>query len=91
MSSNKFYPFKDFSTERIQRRYRKNVSAHRALSIHPKIPEISVGSSNETDHFGLVRPEYSGVVHFRSVGRKCPFPFDKIVVLSTAVLYPVEQ
>ena len=25
---------------------------------------------------------------FRSVGPKCPFPFDKIVVPSTAVLYP---
>ena len=39
-----------------------------ALSIQPKIPEISVGTSNGTDHFGLVRPEYSGpalkVVHF---------------------------
>ena len=31
-----------------------------ALSIQPKSPEISVGSSNGTDHFGLVRPEYSG-------------------------------
>ena len=38
------------------------------LSIQPKSPEISVGSSNGTDHFGLVWPEYSGpalkVVHF---------------------------
>ena len=32
----------------------------RALSIHPRIPEISVGSSNGTDHFGLGRSEYSG-------------------------------
>ena len=43
-----------------------------ALSIQPKIPEISVGTSNETDHFGLVRPEYSGpalkVVHFDRSG-----------------------
>ena len=31
-----------------------------ALSIQPKIPEILVGTSNGTDHFGLVRPEYSG-------------------------------
>ena len=31
-----------------------------ALSIPPKIPEISVGTSNGPDHFGLVRPEYSG-------------------------------
>ena len=70
-----------------------------ALSIQPKLLEISVGTSNGTDHFGLVRPEYSGpalkVVHFdrsghfgRSVGPKCPFPFDKIVVPSTALLYP---
>ena len=38
-----------------------------ALSIQPKIPVISVGTSNGTDHFGLFRPEYSGpalkVVH----------------------------
>ena len=32
----------------------------RALSIQPKIPVISVGTSNGTDHFGLVGPEYSG-------------------------------
>ena len=68
------------------------------LSIQPKIQEISVGTSNGTDHFGLVRPEYSGpalkMVHFdrtghfgRSVGPKCPFPFDKIVVPSTALMY----
>ena len=31
-----------------------------ALSIQPKIPVISVGTSNGTDLFGLVRPEYSG-------------------------------
>ena len=73
--------------------------SHWALSIQPKIPDILVGTSNGTDHFGLVRPEYSGpalkVVHFdrsghfgRSVGPKCPFPFDKIVVPSTALLYP---
>ena len=48
-----------------------------ALSIQPKIPVISVGTSNGTDHFSLVRPEYSGpplkVVHLsRSVGPKCP-------------------
>ena len=39
-----------------------------ALTIQPKIPEISVGTSNGTDHFGLVRLEYLGlalkVVHF---------------------------
>ena len=90
--SKQFCPFKDFLTERTQRRYRKNVSTHWALSIYPKISEI-FGTSNRKGHFGLVRPEYSRpplkVVHFRSVGRKCPFPFDKIVVPSTALLYPV--
>ena len=43
-----------------------------ALSIQPKIPVISVGTSNGTEHFGLVRPEYSGlalkVVHFDRSG-----------------------
>ena len=68
-------------------------------SIQPQTPEVSVGISNRTEHFGLVRSEYSGpglkVVlfdqsgHFgRSVGPKCPFPFDKIAVPSTALLYP---
>ena len=64
----------------------------RALSIQPKIPVISVATSNGTDHFGLVRPEYSEsalkVWSFWSVGPKCSFPFDKIVVPSTALLYP---
>ena len=69
-----------------------------ALSIQPKIPEISFGSLNGTDYLGLVRPEYSGPVivdhlqswsgHFgRSVGPKCAF-FAKIFVPSTALLYP---
>ena len=55
--------------------------------------------SNGTDHFGLVQPKYSGPAlqvghsdrsgHFgRSVGPKCPFPLDKIVVPSPALLYP---
>ena len=68
-------------------------------SIQPHTPEVSVGISNRTEHFGLVRSEYSGpglkVVlfdqsgHFgRSDGPKCPFPFDKIAVPSTALLYP---
>ena len=43
-----------------------------ALSIQPKIPEITVGTSNGTDHFGLVRPKYSGpalkVMHFDRSG-----------------------
>ena len=34
--------------------------SHWALSIQPKIQDILVGTSNGTDHFGLVRPEYSG-------------------------------
>ena len=70
-----------------------------ALSIQRKIPEVSVGTSNGTDHFSLLWLEYSGsalkVVHFnwsghfgRSVGPKCPFTFDKIVAPSTALLYP---
>ena len=45
---------------------------HWALSIQPQIPEISVGTSNVTDHFGLVRLEYSDpdfkVVHFDRFG-----------------------
>ena len=44
----------------------------RAFSIQTEIPEISVGTSNGTDHFSLVRPEYSGlalkVVHFDRSG-----------------------
>ena len=72
---------------------------HRALSIQPKIPEISVGTSNGMDHFSLVQLEYSGpalkVIHFDwsgylcwSVGLKCHVPFDKLVVPSTTLLYP---
>ena len=42
------------------------------LPIQPKIPDISVGISNRTDHLGLVRPEYLGaalkVVHFDRSG-----------------------
>ena len=47
------------------------------MAIQPKIPEISVGSSNGvgTDHFGLVRPEYSGpalkVVHSDQTTEMC--------------------
>ena len=32
------------------------IQKSQALSIQPKIPEISVGTSNGKDHFGLVRP-----------------------------------
>ena len=62
-----------------------------------KFPEISVGKSNGTDHFGLVRPEYSRpalkVVHFDRSGylgrsdRNVPFHLTKLVVHSTALLY----
>ena len=45
---------------------------HGALSIHPQILKILVGTSNGTYHFGLVRPEYSGpalkVVNFDRSG-----------------------
>ena len=62
----------------------------RALSIQPKIPEISV--RNGTDQFGSVRLEYLGtplkVVHFSRSDRIVPFHFDKIVFPSTALLYP---
>ena len=41
-------------------------------SIQPQTPEVSVGISNRTEHFGLVRSEYSGpglkVVHFDQSG-----------------------
>ena len=60
-----------------------------ALSIQPKIPEISVGTSNGTDQFGLVRPEYSRpalkVVHFDWSGhfgrsdRNIPFHLTKLL------------
>ena len=48
---------------------------HRELSIQPKIPEISVGTSNGKDHFSLVQLEYSGpalkVIHFDWSGYLC--------------------
>ena len=66
-------------------------SSPRALSIQPKIPVISVATSNGTDHFGLVRPEYSGsalkVVHFDRSGhfgrsdRSVPFHLTKSLFL----------
>ena len=73
-----------------------------ALSIQPKIPGILVGTSNGTDHYGLVPPEYSEpalkVVYFDRSGhfgrsdRNVPFlHFDKIVVHSTALLYLVTK
>ena len=40
--------------------YYVTASCFGVLSIQPKIPEILVGKSNGTDHFDLVRPEYSG-------------------------------
>ena len=69
-----------------------------ALSIQPKIPVISVGTSNGTDHFGLVRPEYSGPAlkvvhcdrsgHFGGSDRNVPFHLPKLFVPSTAIFYP---
>ena len=60
-----------------------------ALSIQPKIPVISVGTSNGTDHFGLVRPEYSGPAlkvvlfdrsgHFGRSDRNVPFHLTKLL------------
>ena len=60
----------------------------RALCIQPKIPGISVGTSNGTDHFGLVRPEYSGPAlkvvlfdrsgHFGRSDRNVPFHLTKL-------------
>ena len=64
-------------------------SRARALSIQPKSPEISVDSSNGTDHFGLVRPEYSGPAlkvfhcdrsgHFGRSDRNAPFHLLKLL------------
>ena len=66
-----------------------NTSNRGALSVQPKIPEISVGSSNGTDHFGLVRPEYSGPAlkmvhcdrsgHFGRSDRNVPFHLPKLL------------
>ena len=60
-----------------------------ALSIQPKIPVISVATSNGTDHFGLVRPEYSGPAlkvvlfdrsgHFGRSDRNVPFHLTKLL------------
>ena len=58
----------------------------------PFNPKFWIGVSNGTDHYSLVQPKYSGpalkVVHFDRSGHFGPFPFDKIVVPSTALLYP---
>ena len=60
-----------------------------ALSIQPKIPEILVGTSNGTDHFGLVQPEYLGPAlkvvrfdqsgHFGQSDRNVPFHLTKLL------------
>ena len=60
-----------------------------ALSIQPKIPVISVATSNGTDYFGLVRPEYSGSAlkvvlfdrsgHFGRSDRNVPFHMTKLL------------
>ena len=75
-------------------------SAQKALFIQPKIPEISVRNQMERFRFGptgifgttfapLQVVHFDRSAHFgRSVGPKCPFPFDKIAVPSTALLHP---
>ena len=60
-----------------------------ALSIQPKIPEILVGTSNGTDHFGLVQPEYLGPAlrvvrfdqsgHFSQSDLNVPFHLTKLL------------
>ena len=60
-----------------------------ALSIQPKILVILVATSNETDHFGLVRPEYLGPAlkvvlfdrsgHFGWSDRNVPFHLTKLL------------
>ena len=66
------------------------------LSIQPKIPEISVGTSNGMDHVGLVRPEFEGAWftltgrHFGRSERNVPFHLTKLFssdLLSTALFY----
>ena len=53
------------------------------LPIQPQIPEISVGTSNRTDHLGLIRPEYLGaalkVVHFDRSDRNVSFHSTKLL------------
>ena len=65
------------------------IGSQGALSIQPKISVISVGTSNGTDHFGLVRPEYSGPAlkvvlfdrsgHFGRSDRNVPFHLTKLL------------
>ena len=68
----------------------------------PKISEISLVHQMKETISGLVRPEYSRPAlkvchfdrpgHFGRLGRNVPFPYlDKIVVLSTTLLYPAYQ
>ena len=62
------------------------------LSVQLKIPEISVGTSIGTDHFGLIRPEYSGpalkVFHFDRSGYLGGSAWDNTIHLSE-LLSPV--
>ena len=70
----------------------KSTARAGALSIQPKSPEISVGSSNGTDHFGLVRPEFSGpalkVVHCDRSGHFGQSDRNVPIVPSSALFYP---
>ena len=54
---------------------------HWALPNRPKIPEILVGTSNGTDRFGLLRPNWIWrcVVHFDRSERNVPFHLTKLL------------
>ena len=66
-----------------------SLSSPGALSIQLTSPEISVGSSNGPDHFGLVRAEYLGPAlkvvhcersgHFGRLDRTVPFHLPKLL------------
>ena len=67
----------------------KRIELGGALFIQPKIPVISVGTSNGTNHFGLVVSEYSGPAlkvvhcdrsgHFGRSDRNVPFHLPKLL------------
>ena len=70
------------------------------LSIRPKILEISIGTSSGMDQWTkwcgptrIFETSFEGgplclVGLSWSIGQKCPFSFDKIAALSTALLSP---
>ena len=84
------YPVRHHGARSIQPKFRPvRPEKEGALSIQPKSPEISFGSSNGTYHFGLVRPEYSGPAlkvvhcdrsgHFGRSDRNVPFHLPKLL------------